>query len=139
MWKVFALLESSFGVLMSVMALIYLGFVITSEGGLVRTLALLGIFLTVALTLVSHGQLIGTFRRRPGGATPQVGSMGIPILVAATLGLAVLLLVLGGSSQWTGFGRVYLIYSLLAPAALALLSRVLVVWSIRRRTADVRF
>ena len=139
MWKVFALLESSFGVLLSVMALIYLAFVIASAGGMVRILAMLGILLTVALTLVSHGQLIGTFRRRPGGATPQVGSVGIPILVAATLGLTVLLLVLGGSSRWTDFGRTYLTYSLLAPAVLALLARALVAWSIRRNPADVRF
>lgn len=138
MWKLFALLESSFGVLLSVMALIYLAFVIMSAGGLARTLAILGIFLTVALTLVAHGQLIGTFRRRPGGVMPRMGSVGIPILVAAVLGLSALLWVLGGTARWTGFARVYLTYSLLPPAALAWLARALVAWSIRRTVEDVR-
>ncbi|HEX5415238.1 MAG TPA: hypothetical protein VFZ25_06205 [Chloroflexota bacterium] len=138
MWKLFALLESSFGVLLSVMTIIYLAFVIMSGDGLVRTLAILGIFLSVALTLVAHGQLIGTFRRRPAPATPQVGSVGIPILIVADFGLAALLWVLGGSAHWTDFARVYLTYSLLPPAALAFLARAGVAWSIRRMVGDAR-
>jgi len=138
MWKVCALLESSFAVLLSVMTLIYLAFVIMSADGLVRTVAILGIPLTVALTLVAHGQLIGTFRRRPVAATPRLGSIWIPILIAADFGLAALLWALGGAAHWTDFARVYLTYSLLPPAALAFLARLGVAWSIRRMVDDVR-
>lgn len=139
MWKVCALLESSFGVLLSVMTLIYLAFAIMSADGLVRTLAILGIGLSLALTLVSHGQLIGTFRRRPVPAQPRLGSIWIPILVAAEFGLATLIWTLGGSAHWTDFARVFLTYSLLPPAALAFLARAGVAWSIRRMVADARF
>ncbi len=134
-WKLFALLESSFCVLLSVVAVIFLVFVMSENGGtgIAEPIAIVGIGLSIALTLVAHGQLIGSFRRQPPGVeiVPRAGSVAIPILTIAVFGLAALLSVTAGRSSWADFARVYVTYFLGPPAALALLSRVFVVWLTR--------
>jgi hypothetical protein len=133
-WKTFALLESSFCVLLSVLAVILLGFILVADGsvGGVLVAGWLGIVLSAALTLVAHGQLIGSFRRRGSVSIPQVGSAWIPTLVVAVIADTVGLLAIGGDARWVAFAQVFLSYALLPPAALAMLSRVFVARSIRR-------
>lgn len=132
-WKTFALLESSFCVLLSVLAVILLGFILVAGGsvGGVLMAGWLGIVLAAALTLVAHGQLIGSFRRRGSVSIPQVGSAWIPTLVVAVIADTVGLLAIGGDARWVAFAWVYLSYALLPPAALAMLSRAFVARSIR--------
>ncbi len=139
-WKVFALLESSFGVLLSVLGIILSAFVLTagSGDGTTRLLAWGGIVAAIALTLVSHGQLIGTFRRKPRPAEPRPERSVLPALILVVLVVDVALVQLAGSAAWASVARVYLTYFLGPPAALALVSRALVVWSIRRRSDPSR-
>src|SRR5690349_6437945 len=103
-WKLFALLESSFSVLLSVMAVIFLFFVMTANGGTgpAEPLAIGDVVLALALTLVAHGQLIGSFRRQPPGhvITPRPGSLAIPILAALVFAVAVVLLLFAGTASW---------------------------------------
>jgi hypothetical protein len=87
--------------------------------------------------LVAHGQLIGAFRRTGPPALPRPVSPFIPGLVLLVFVVDGLVLWAAGTSSWTDFGRVFLIYSLVPPAALALVARVLVVWSTRRSMGDV--
>lgn len=134
-WKIFALLESSCSVLLSVLAIILMGFVLTSNGPslTIRTICWLGIVAALALTLVAHAQLIGSFRRRPGGVVPQAGSIAIPILVAVVLALSAAILLLAGSGGgWASFAQAFLVYALVPPAVAAFASRLLVLWSLRR-------
>lgn len=135
-WKVFALLESSFCVLLSVVAVIFLVFVMTERGGsgIAEPIGIAGIALSIALTLVAHGQLIGSFRRQPPGVEvqPRAGSIAIPVLTIVVLLGAALLSATAGSAGWADFARVYVTYFLAPPAVLALLSRVFVVWLTRR-------
>ncbi|MGH2459843.1 MAG: hypothetical protein ACRDIY_13365 [Chloroflexota bacterium] len=134
-WKVFALLESSFCVLLSVVAVIFLFFVMSERGGsgFAEPIAIAGIVLSIALTLVAHGQLIGSFRRQPPGVEiePRAGSLAIPILTIVAFGDAALLSATAGAASWAEFARVYVTYFLAPPAALALVSRLFVMWLTR--------
>jgi hypothetical protein len=136
-WKTFALLESSFCVLLSVLAIILMGFVLVASGtsDSQRILAWLGIVEAAALTLVAHGQLIGSFRRRGKIPVPQTGSIWIPVLAVAVLLTGVALVIVGANARWVEFARVYLTYSIVPPTVLALLFRVMVVRSLRRLPA----
>jgi hypothetical protein len=129
-WKTFALLESSFCVLLSVLAIILMGFVLVENGttGLARLVAWGGIVGAAALTLVAHGQLIGSFRRRGKVPVPQTGSVWIPILTVGVLGVCAALAVIVGSD----FVWKLLEYLIVPPTLLALLSRLLVVRSLRQ-------
>ncbi len=135
-WKIFALLESSFSVLLSVLAVVYMAFVLTANRGLslITWLAIGGIILSISLTLVAHGQLIGAFRRTHGvsPSEPRPGSIAIPVLVLAVLGISAVVPDLAGQSTWGDFARVYLTYSMIAPAGLAIISRLVAVWLCRR-------
>jgi len=135
-WKVFALLESSFSVLLSVIAIILALFIMTATGGTGTTevIAIADVVLSVVLTLVAHGQLIGSFRRLPPGEmrSPQPGSPAIPILAVLLFLGTVAFLPLGGQASWTDFARVYVTYAVAPPVALALIARALVVLSTRR-------
>ncbi|HUX85673.1 MAG TPA: hypothetical protein VMW65_01620 [Chloroflexota bacterium] len=139
-WKIFALLESSLSVLLSVLAVVYMAFVLATgqATALVTWLAIGGIVLSLALTLVAHGQLVGAFRRKPNGLRPEPkpGSMAIPILVLAVLGICAVVPLLAGGDAWVDFLRTYLTYSMVAPAGLAIISRLLVVL-LCRRASDV--
>ncbi len=129
-WKTFALLESSFCVLLSVLAIILMGFVLVANGttDLARIVSWLGIVGAAALTLVAHGQLVGSFRRRGKIPVPQSGSLWIPVLAVGVLGVCTFLAVLVGSE----FVRRLLVYLIVPPTGLALLSRVMVVRALRR-------
>ena len=133
-WKIFALLESSCGVLLSVLAVILDAFVLTAGGAadLAHLIAWGGVALALALTLVAHGQLIGTFRRKPVEVAPQPGSIALPILVVAVLAAGVGLVGLAGPVRWADFARLFLTYTLVPPAVFALACRALVAWSLRR-------
>jgi hypothetical protein len=129
-WKTFALLESSFCVLLSVLAIILMGFVLVANGttDLARLVSWIGIVGAAALTLVAHGQLVGSFRRRGKIPVPRTGSAWIPILTVGVLGVCVSLAVMVG----TDFVWKLLAYLIVPPAGLALLSRLMVVRSLRR-------
>ncbi len=128
-WKTFALLESSFCVLLSVLAIILMGFALVADGtnDLVRFVSWLGIVGAAALTLVAHGQLVGSFRRRGKIPVPRTGSSWIPVLAIGVLGVCASLAVIVGSE----FVRRLLVYLILPPTGLALLSRLMVVRSLR--------
>jgi hypothetical protein len=129
-WKTFALLESSFCVLLSVLAIILLGFVLVGSGtgDVTRLLAWLGIAGSASLTLVAHGQLVGSFRRRGKSPVVRVGSVWIPALALGVLGIcAALASMVGSAFVWR-----LLEYLILPPAALAFLSRLMVARSLRR-------
>jgi hypothetical protein len=128
-WKTFALLESSFCVLLSVLAIILMGFVLVANGttDLARLVSWIGIVGAAALTLVAHGQLVGSFRRRGKIPVPRTGSAWIPILTVGVLGVCVSLAVMVG----TDFVWKLLAYLIVPPAGLALLSRLMVVRSLR--------
>jgi len=87
-WKVFALLESSFCVLLSVVAVIFLLFVMTANGGtgIAEPIAVGDVVLAVALTLVAHGQLIGSFRRPANARTADAGTRGTRVTDAGKPG-----------------------------------------------------
>ena len=129
-WKTFALLESSFCVLLSVLAIILMGFVLVANGttDFARLIAWLGIVASAALTLVAHGQLVGSFRRRGKIPVAQVGSIWIPVLAMGVLGICAWLSALAGSE----FVWRLLVYLILPPTGLALLSRLMVVQSLRQ-------
>ena len=139
-WKVFALLESSFCVLLSVVSVIFLLFVMTANGGtgIAEPIAIVGIIGAMALTLVAHGQLIGSFRRRAPGQTaaPRPGSLAIPALTVLVVVGDISVLLLDGHASWHEFARVYITYALVPPAALALASRALVVLLTRRPSSE---
>ena len=135
-WKIFALLESSLSVLLSVLAVVYMAFALTANQGsaLISWLAIGGIVLSLGLTLVAHGQLIGAFRRKPSlpPVEPKPGSNAIPILVLAVLGICAVVPEVAGAGGWVDFLRTYLTYSMIAPAGLAIISRLAAVFLWRR-------
>ncbi len=129
----YALFESSFAVLLSVLALILMLFVLTAgatDGA--RVVAWIGVALTPILTLLAHGQLIGSFRRKAGAAPSQPGGLAIPLFVTLVFASSVVLVGIVGSSPWASFARTYATYALAPPTFLALVSRVLLVRAIRR-------
>ena len=129
----YALLESSFAVLLSVLSLILMLFVLTAGAtDLARVIAWAGIALTPILTLVAHAQLIGSFRRRPAGAPTRPGGLSLPLLGALVFMTSLALVQVVGSASWVSFARTYLTYALAPPAALGLASRVMLIRSFRQ-------
>ena len=129
-WKTFALLESTFCVLLSVLAIILMGFVLVESGtpDAARVIAWGGIVGATALTLVAHGQLIGSFRRRGKTPVPRTGSAWIPVLAVGLLVASGVLALIVSSA----FVLKLLEYLILPPTLLALLSRLLVIRSLRQ-------
>lgn len=133
-WKLVALLESSLCVLESVLAMILLGFVMTATGGTdaTRPIAIIGLGVAVALVLVAHGQLIGSFRRVPDDSTAaRPSGPALPILAVLLFAGSASLVLLAPRADWAGFARAFLVYAMAPPTLLALVARGLLVLATR--------